>query len=1070
MLMASVLVSCHGKDHESAIRQEKWAEVFFEERLASISSDPDNEHFYIGTEDGGVYFGSKEGFVRYNTPFNRIYCVKRDEKNQNHYWVGARNMGLFYCRLSGDSLVKVKSYIIPDKIDRFSVYDICFTDDDSLYLGTSNGLFRTSAAVDTKPAFNIKLEEIWYKGKLGDPVLVNKVCNDRDSIYFTVPNAIMKYSNGHIEILDSISNKTNIKVQPSLYKETNGTVMAMMSDSVYYNINGSPTPLNHSCFCFVYANNNVYQITKDYLYITCNGTSLPGLLLPSQARQECRNVMINDSRDQVLLVTSHHLIRIPHHIMPPTYAGSDVRVSASCVDKETNTAYYFVGDTLYELKSGETAHEKFILDSTKHSPSFLTTCKGKFYYVFNNRLFCINDKGSYEKEYPLPQEPTAIESDNGSIYIGVRDELLALKDTTLTVIELKYGKNSFVSHPFITAFCPRKKDDNLYIATLNDGVFKGKNGDFQRDTLLSNDITHRFIRDIAVIGNSFRDTVLVLTHRGLWVHPNGEEGKFIKSPGYNRLLVNGSQVVAVADFGLRKFRFNFNHSDPDSIISFSDLYEDWGFVPELSLFRVEGLLVCRNNRVLAFNNLTSDPTQDAPRGIEFEQKLRLSRDLSLMLLCIGIAAVLFLLMYLKYKKDRSAQDKEFNKQLSHIKEVNAKTLQDKQEVIGKIEVLTQQLKELESLRLPNYASIKERADKAISSVDLQSIENEINYLTNLKKVVDISTDFKKEYNSRETKILAMMSDQSLRKQSILVMLDRLMKSDGQDPTMISEYETFACSSLDADEIAKVLANIVDEAQKTLTDDKSDFAQAANDVLNAQADKVNKVKIKIKTNPAAMGWKAIDDLFDEVYSLKIRHEMANGFIHLNALINSDLKAKIEELREKKDMIKSIKEKAKEWDSILRKEGKQFNRQAFIEQCKLLTEEEKELITSCDEEILNPITNAIHSIYRPWAKGVPVDGELKQQISKSKKGFLNTQEDVIVTLHFSGSIEQWDGLLDAFSILYLFNNDMKGNTNSIISRFNGRGSTIPDKIKNYAKNRPDSIARFFYDKKSDSQPNE
>ena len=42
-------------------------------------------------------------------------------------------------------------------------------------------------------------------------------------------------------------------------------------------------------------------------------------------------------------------------------------------------------------------------------------------------------------------------------------------------------------------------------------------------------------------------------------------------------------------------------------------------------------------------------------------------------------------------------------------------------------------------------------------------------------------------------------------------------------------------------------------------------------------------------------------------------------------------------------------------------------------------------------------------------------------------------------------------------------MKGNTNSIISRFNGRGSTIPDKIKWYAKNHPDSIARFFYEKK-------
>jgi len=1035
ILMASVLASCHGKDHEADIKHEKWAEIFFEERLSSISSDSDNKYFYIGTEDGGVYFGSKESIVKYNTPFNRIYCVKRDVKKANHYWVGTRNMGLFYCRMKGDSLVKVKSYIIPEKNERYSVYDICFGDNDLLYLGTSNGFFCTPSAVDTMSAENIRLKELWYKVKPGDPVLVSKVRNDRDNIYFTAPNAIYRYSNGHSEVLDNIINKTNVKVQPSLYKAADGHVMAIMGNSFYDSVDGSPSPLGHTCFDFVFANQNLYLVSKDYLYIISNGTPLPGLLLPSQARQECRNVIINDSHDQVLLVTTHHLIRIPHHIMPPTYAGSDVRVSASCIDKNSNTAYYFVSDTLYQLKSGETAHEKCILDSTKHHPGFLVARNNKFYYTDNNRLFTINDKGGYEKEYPLPQEATAMGSHGGSIYIGVRDSLLRLKGTTLTGISLKYGKNSSIRHPFITAFCTRYKDDNLYIATLNDGVFRGKDGDFQRDTLLSNDLTHRFIRDIAILGDSIRDTVLVLTHRGLWVHPNGGEGKFISSPGYNRLLVYGSQVAAVTDFGLRKFTFNLNHTDPDSIITYSDYYQDWRFIPELSLSRAEGLLICRSNKVLAFNSLS--PDQNDPRGIEFEPKPRLGYDWFLVLLCTGLAAVVLLMMYLITHRNQQTV-KMRNKELSEL------------------------LKEVESLGLTNFDYIRKRVECAMSSYEIGTIEHEIEYLNNVIKAVKTSTNFKKEYNSRKGKMREMMSDQSFREQSILAMVDRLMEMkidahDDQDlAKSISEFETFDHSSLDVADVKKSLASIAADVQKALPG-KSDFTLAVTEILKAQIVTRDRIIHEIENNPTT-GWDAVDTLF-EAYSLKIRNEMCNGFIRLNALISCELREDLETLHEKTGIIRSIKEKARKYDYKLKQENKQFDKQQFINESKLLTEEERTLIESCDHEILQKILNTINSIYSPWFKESAVDKELLSQ-----GGFLKTQSMEFVTLDiccFEQSI--WDALIDAFSLKYLLNNSMQPSAKTIISRFTGKGSKTLPEIKKYAINHPESIASLFCQKK-------
>lgn len=996
------LASCHGDDTDSAEpnEYENWAELFFEERLASITSDSDSARFYIGTEDGVVYVYSKEGIVKYKTPFNRIYCVRRDQGNPGYYWVGTRNMGLKRCLLRGDSLVKQQSYTIPVKGDRYSVYDICYNND-TLYLGTSNGLFCTSAEGTSNGSS--ELDVCWMKDHLGDPVVVRKLCNDSGYLFFTTERGISKRMSGQNYTV--IPDTADVTFYPSLWKLNDG-VKAIINNTLY-TITGEKvvsTAVDHLCMDFLQVNNNLYQVSKDTLFV--NGV---GRMLPSPARQECRNPIIDDpAHDQVLLVTSHHLLRIPHHYMLPTWAYNHVSVSASCTDEKGN-AFFVLGNKLFELKQGDTiANEKF---TCQYLPGLLTVCDGLFYSVNNGQLKCVNDKGNIEKSYNLIKEATALGSHNGIVYIGVRDSVLMLKDGHLSEVKLLDENDSIVQFPFITAFS-KCSDGEFYIATLNDGIFKGKGSEFYRIEEFSDESTHRFIRDIACKG----DTTFVLTHKQLWVHTPQRTFPPISSPGFNRLLVNGPHVVAVADFGLREFRIK------QDAISFKDYFQDWSFRPEMSMDCGDRIIVCRNNGVLLIDDSIGKAIE-RQHWMEFKPNWQFDSNWKLVFTCAAIALLLLLLMSWLMRR-RHKQDLQIKEEESQV-------------IINLRNRLRRQLDTIRSYGLSNYDAIKRRADKVFELNDVAQFEK---ITQSNKEIIDAVAKVKAWQQMWVAGLGQMYLSEDLVNKTME--LDSFLQAHGK-------HEPIECDKR-VDDFLDYAANdsVREPFERHLEEQIAAIQQAqavseacglkTGDVLAAQQKEYQDI---LKRFNDRLTEDEMVYLLKEIKTLDERLSMTRGVVELGQCIYNAIHAPEGEGDSLFDLIEENQDQLNSSDPYIVK------------------------LRSKLKDMASDAFAAIQDVYEPWIEGRGVDHQLLELIktgSTTGKLFGKSDETnitnrgAVVALLLTGvelSTNKMKILIDA--ILGKRTGDYKKEKSEVRTHLQGQREQLED----YAKANPSSIARLL-----------
>ena len=996
-----LLVSCQGDGNDSAEpnEYENWAELFFEERLASITGDSDSARFYIGTEDGVVFVYSKEGIVKYNTPFNRIYCVRRDREALGYYWVGTRNMGLKRCQLKGDSLVKVQSYTIPVKGDRYSVYDICYHND-TLYLGTSNGLFHTSPQKSLSG--NLELEVCWKKGNLGDPVVVRKLCSDGEYLFFTTEKGILKRKGNVNDTV--IPDVADVTFFPSLCKSDDG-VKALIDNTLYSFIGEKvlPTTIDHMCMDFLQSNNNLYQVSgKDSLFV--NGV---GRILPSPARQECRNLIADDPlHDQVLLVTSHHLLRIPHHYTLPNWGYNHVSVSASCTDENGN-AFFLLGSNLFELKHGDSIAEEIF--SCQYPPTLMTTCNGQFYFVSNGQLQCMNDKGNIVKSYNLVKEATALGSHGGIVYIGVRDRIQMLKDGQLHDVELKDENDSIVQFPFITAFRVRN-DDELYVATLNDGVFKGKDAHFSRVKELSDELTHRFIRDIACKG----DTTFVLTHKQLWIHTPQHTLPPISSPGFNRLLVNGSNIVAVADFGLREFFIN-----QDSI-GYKDSFQDWSFIPEVSLDCLDRKLVCRSSGVLLIDEPMSKVIEKQ-HWIEFKPKWEFDSNWKLVLTCAGIALLLLLLVGWQMRR-------------LHKRELESKD-EESQKIISLLNRLRRQLDAIRSYGLSNYESIKRQADK------VQDDAVQLEKLTLSNKGILDAVDKVKSWQQRwvaSIEQMYMSEDLTNKTMDLDSFLDKNIKLNPIEcDKRVDDFLDYAASDMVREPFEKHLKEQLADIQLAIAVSKDCKLQTV-DVLMVQQEEYQVILGQFNDRPTE---DVMVKLLKEIKTLDERCKMTKGIVDLGECIYAAVHIPNGEIED------SLFDLIEENQDLLNKQDPYILR-----------------LRSQLRNMANNALSAIKCIYEPWIEGC-VDNyllELVKTSSTTGKLFGKTDESnitlrgVVVALLLPGvelNTNRMKILID--TILGKRSTDYKKDKSEVKKHLLSQ----QEQLDEYATNNPSSIASII-----------
>lgn len=531
-LILITIGACH-RQNPSALNAN---EVFFDETLASISPDatcPDL--FYIGTEDGMVYaYDADQGTTRrWLTAFDRIYKVMRDQPAdsaaQPHdgttFWVGTRNMGVVRCQLQGDSLVLRRQYALPrsGRGTHYSVYDL-HQDPSGLYVATSNGLFLLSPN-DTMQALHASWEIESGEGAFR-PLVVSDIRR--------LPSGGLVCASGSgVLSIDTRRRQSHLLLRGNCtsLSLSGDTILALLGDSIKALLPDGrlvgKSRLSHPAYtCFhepstrmnyLLDGTSVQFFSNDEIADRLTPRRAP---LPRPVRTFCHNVIANDpARGQSLLVTEHALLRVGHH----QDLFSDIgNVSYACHDGPF--IYYLVGSHLFRQRIGEqTAIQVKDLSRGSSDVRFMTIADGTLYYADSgNRVFTAPIYSSYllnsllswdHKVSPQPgQDLTAIGHDGSGVYVGIRDGLQQL-GREKGQLQLQSASASTIADPFITAFSAPTSSGRLFLATLNDGLFVGRQGSF-RHLAASRGLS--FVRDIAVLPTaSGADSLFVLTNHRL---------------------------------------------------------------------------------------------------------------------------------------------------------------------------------------------------------------------------------------------------------------------------------------------------------------------------------------------------------------------------------------------------------------------------------------------------------------------------------------------------------------------------------------------------------------------------
>lgn len=649
-LLLVTIVACHRQD-PSALNAN---ELFFDETLASISPDatlPDL--FYIGTEDGMVYaYDADQGTTRrWLTAFDRIYKVMRDQPAdsaaQPHdgttFWVGTRNMGVVRCQLQGDSLVLRRQYALPrsGRGTHYSVYDL-HQDPSGLYVATSNGLFLLSPN-DTMQALHASWEIESGEGAFR-PLVVSDIRR--------LPSGgLVCASASGVLSIDTRRRQSHLLLRGNCtsLSLSGDTILALLGDSIKALLPDGrlvgKSRLSHPAYtCFhepstrmnyLLDGTSVQFFSNDEIADRLTPRRAP---LPRPVRTFCHNVIANDpARGQSLLVTEHALLRVGHH----QDLFSDIgNVSYACHDGPF--IYYLVGSHLFRQRIGEqTAIQVKDLSRGSSDVRFMTIADGTLYYADSgHRVFTAPIYSSYllnsllswdHKVSPQPgQDLTAIGHDGSGVYVGIRDGLQQL-GREKGQLQLPSASASTIADPFITAFSAPTSSGRLFLATLNDGLFVGRQGSF-RHLAASRGLS--FVRDIAVLPTaSGADSLFVLTNHRLLCGTEKQLRVCDTLTAMRRLAVaDASHAYGFPDYGLI------------SLADHERYFSDIRFNPKACI-AVEGRVYAGSScGVYTFDTSLhkQDNLEQGYTTVQFERRVLFSRTNIACLVVLTIVAIVLL--------------------------------------------------------------------------------------------------------------------------------------------------------------------------------------------------------------------------------------------------------------------------------------------------------------------------------------------------------------------------------------------------------------------------------------------
>lgn len=522
-------------------------EFHYDDRLSTLSVDKDG--YWIGGETGIIWHVKGQERKRFYTELDRIYDIERNPHNANQIWVATRNAGLQLWNIAADTLTHQATFKIPSKGNRYSPYDIEISGD-KLFVATSQGLFALSLNQQQQELTPLYPFNENHTHRYLEPFLVNNLSSVGNKWLFAATQA------GVISI-DLALNKTTMR-----YKGQNVRNVAVYDGKLHVladnrlsieNFNGTDRKtyaLPQPVLSFYKAGSTYYFITSSSILLSDNLKRFVNIPLRSNIPDNAHQIAIaDDGNGFSILLTKNAVWRIPHHL---GFFNANPPVVAACA---SGNDFFFVNNQheLFRQKADEqTATKIYDFENEELPKEMYANGEDIYYYNANNQLFRLNLGSHYiiNQLFKRPQllaKPTtritamALLPHQGRILIGVQDDLLSIDARDGKIDTIKAMNNRY-----ITAFQQVENSEDIYIATLNHGVFVGQ-GNQVKSVVGTEDKV--FIGSLLAYGKR-PSRLLMLTNHHLQILGSDS----IRAEGCGRMFcINDSIVYTIPETGIHKY-------------------------------------------------------------------------------------------------------------------------------------------------------------------------------------------------------------------------------------------------------------------------------------------------------------------------------------------------------------------------------------------------------------------------------------------------------------------------------------------------------------------------------------
>lgn len=567
LIIALILASCQSYQHKEVSLGE--SEHFYNHKFSSLS--PASSSIWIGGENGDIWTWDGSLHSVLNAGDNRIYkVVSCSSGTDSLLFVGMRNSGIQKWRFSDGKFHLTHTFSLPHKGCHYSPYDFSILGD-SLYAGTSQGLYSISLASDT--AIHLlypPLDTLMQKSN-GSFVINNLQLSGDSAVLAACERGIYRFcpSSGHSEIsLPNLPVEYVSIVHDTVYAISKSKIFTLSADGKLLDEHS----LAFSPRAHYYADGIHYLLTAENLFASRNldtYTAIP-LRRPIPVNY-CKNVMTGQpQRPFSLLITENALWDIPYHL---SVFGDGV--SARVISMADGNLYILCGKNELYLKCANSSEAHLLYKfPPEEQIEGLEAANGRIYY-YNSRqevkvldlsrhlfvnYFFKKPRTLFRSDRKITAWNVSVQKEGVRIMLGIQDGLIALSE------DGSFRSFPPFDHSYITAFAPVPHSELLFFATLNEGeYYLTPDGDIHPfDTNRLSFST----RDLAV-GSDFSKQLILLTNRGLCLQHTGDT---IYNKEYRKLLrVNDSCFYALPEFGIDCYQLKNEHFKKKERL-FSDIH------------------------------------------------------------------------------------------------------------------------------------------------------------------------------------------------------------------------------------------------------------------------------------------------------------------------------------------------------------------------------------------------------------------------------------------------------------------------------------------------------------------